>query len=204
MFPLFEAIKIIDGVPQHPDWHQARMDDSFLRYFGRPGAPLLARVLKVPVEFRKGIVKCRFLYDRTTTAMEFAEYVPKRVRTLQLVTGDHLEYSMKFTDRYALEELLKQKGSCDDILIVRNGRITDTSYTNIVLFNGERWVTPIYPLLAGTGRNRLISEGRIAEADITVENLRYYKSFRLINAMLGFDEQEELPVDLIMKKSFYL
>jgi 4-amino-4-deoxychorismate lyase len=202
MFPLFESIKIEEGIPQRVEWHQARMNDSFLRYFGRSGAPYLARALKVPVEYRTGIVKCRFLYGRNATAMEFSAYEPKPVRTLQLVSGDHLEYSMKYTDRYALNELLKQKGSCDDILIVRNGRISDTSYTNIVLFNGERWVTPVYPLLAGTCRGRLISEGRIAEADITTEELRYYKSFRLINAMLDFDEQEELPVDLIFEQVF--
>lgn len=200
MFPLFEAIKIQEGVPQHLEWHQARMDDSFLRYFGRTGAPVLKALLQVPEEFGSGVVKCRFLYGRTGWTTEFLEYVPKRMRTLRLVTGDHLEYSMKYTERYALEELLKQRGTCDDILIVRNGRITDTSYTNIVLFNGERWVTPVYPLLAGTNRARLISERRIVEADITMEDLRYYRSFRLINAMLEFEEQEELPVDLIMEE----
>ena len=200
MFPLFESIRIEKGVPQHLEWHQARMDDSFLRYFGRTGAPLLKVVLQVPEEFGRGVVKCRFFYGRTGWTTEFSVYLPKRVRTLQLVTGDHLGYSMKYTDRYALEELLKQRGSCDDIMIVRNGRITDTSYTNIVLFSGERWVTPVYPLLAGTCRGRLISEGRIAEADITTESLRYYKSFKLINAMLGFDEQETLPVDLIQEE----
>ena len=197
MFPLFESIKIEEGIPQRVEWHQARMDDSFLRYFGRSGAPFLARALKVPAEYRTGVVKCRFLYGRTATAMEFSVYEPRQIRTLQLVSGDHLEYSMKYADRYELEELMKQKGSCDDILIVRKGRITDTSYTNIVLFNGERWVTPVYPLLAGTSRSRLVSEGRIGEADITTEDLRYYKSFKLINAMLEFEEQEELPVDLI-------
>lgn len=198
MFPLFESIKIEEGIPQRLEWHQARMDDSFLRFFGRPGAPALARVMKVPADYRSGVVKCRFLYGRTSWTTDFSVYTPRKIESLRLVTGDHLEYSMKFTDRYALEELQKQKGSCDDILIVRNGRITDTSYTNIVLFNGERWVTPVYPLLAGTGRGRLVSEGRIVEADITTEDLWHYKTFKLINAMLEFEEQEELPVEQIL------
>ena len=198
MFPLFESIKIEEGVPQHLEWHQARMNDSFLRYFGRAGAPLLKEVLRVPEEFGSGVVKGRFLYGRNAFATEFSDYAPRRLQTLQLVKGDHLEYPMKYTDRFALEELLKQRGSCDDILIVRNGRITDTSYTNIVLFNGERWVTPLYPLLAGTCRGRLIREGVVTEADILADDLRHYRLFKLINAMLEFDEQEALPVDQIL------
>jgi 4-amino-4-deoxychorismate lyase len=198
MFPLFETIKIEEGVPQHLECHQSRMDDSFLRYFGRTGAPLLRAVLQVPEEFGSGVVKCRFLYGRTSWTTEFSVYTPRKIETLRLVTGDHLEYSMKYTDRFALEELLKQRGDCDDILIVRNGRITDTSYNNIALFNGERWVTPLYPLLAGTCRNRLVHEGVLAEADIKADELGYCRSFKLINAMLTFDAQEELPVEQIV------
>ena len=180
------------------EWHQSRMDDSFLRYFGRPGAPLLKEVLQVPEKFGSGIVKCRFLYGRTSWTTEFSVYTPRKIETLRLVTGDHLEYSMKYTDRFALEELLKQRGDCDDILIVRNGRISDASYTNITLFNGERWVTPLYPLLAGTCRGRLIHKGVLTEADIKAGDLGYYRSFKLINAMLEFDTQEELPVEQIV------
>jgi len=198
MYPLFETIRIVDRVPQHLEWHQSRMEDSFLRYFSRAGAPSLSAVLQVPEEYGSGIVKCRFLYGRTSWTTEFSMYTPRKIETLRLVTGDHLEYSMKYTDRFSLEELLKQKGTCDDVLIVRNGRITDTSYTNIALFNGERWVTPLYPLLAGTCRGRLIHEGVLTEADIKADDLGYCRSFKLINAMLRFEDQAELPVEQIV------
>jgi 4-amino-4-deoxychorismate lyase len=104
---------------------------------------------------------------------------------------------MKYTGRNSLEQLYSQKDDCDDILVVQNGRITDTSYTNIVLFNGEMWITPIYPLLQGTCRARLIREGRIREGDVRVEDLKHYRHFRLINAMLDFDAQEDVDVKLI-------
>ncbi len=198
MFPLFETIRIEEGVPQQLGWHQSRINDSFLRFFGTGGAPLLREVLRVPAEFGSGEVKCRFMYGRSIFTMEFSVYTPRKTKTLRLVTGDHLEYSMKYTDRYALDELLKLKGTCDDILIVRNGRITDTTYANIVLFNGEKWVTPAYPLLAGTCRERLIRNGLVAVADILADDLSYYRSFKLINAMLEFELQEELPVNQIM------
>lgn len=197
MYRLFETIRIEDGVPQHLAWHQARMEEAYKRSFRRPGAPLLTDVLQVPDGFRDGTVKCRFLYDRSGYAAEFLVYTPRKIRSLKLVNGDHLTYSMKYTDRRSLEELLQQRGDCDDILIVQNGRITDTSYTNIVLFDGERWMTPEAPLLPGTCRARLLSEGRIAGAHIATADLRKYQVFRLINAMLPFDTQMALPVEVI-------
>jgi 4-amino-4-deoxychorismate lyase len=194
MFHLFETIRIEEGVPQHLQWHQARLHDSYCRYFKRFGAPVLEEVLRVPGAFSQGTVKCRFQYNRSAHAAGFENYTPRKIRTLKLVTGDHIEYSMKYTGRSSLEQLYSLREDGDDILIVQNGRITDTSYTNIVLFNGERWVTPIYPLLQGTCRARLVKEGRIREADIRVEDLKYYKYFRLINAMLDFDAQEDIGV----------
>jgi 4-amino-4-deoxychorismate lyase len=215
MAPLFETIRIEDGVPQHLAWHQARMEDACFRYFGKkgapvvsevsevselrkvPGVPLLHEVLQVPDEFREGTVKCRFLYGSEEYTAEYSLYTPRKIRSLKLVNGDHLDYSLKYTDRRPLEQLLEQRGDCDEILIVRGGRITDTSYTNIVLFDGERWVTPETPLLSGTCRARLLSEGRIVGAHIATADLRKYQAFRLINAMLPFDAQEALPVEMI-------
>ncbi len=194
MFHLFETIRIEDGVPQHLSWHQDRLNESYNRYFKRYGAPVLEEVIRIPAEYSQGTVKCRFLYNRSAHTSEFSHYSPRKIRSLKLVNGDHIEYSMKYTGRSSLEQLYSQKEDCDDVLIVQKGRITDTSYTNIVLYNGEKWITPIYPLLEGTCRARLISEGRIHEGDIRVEDLQYYRSFRLINAMLDFDAQEDVDV----------
>ena len=124
--------------------------------------------------------------------MEFSFYHPKKISKLKLVQGDHLSYSLKYTDRHSLEALSLQKGACDDILIIKNGKITDTSYANIILFDGENWVTPDEPLLAGTCRQRLLDGKKIIEKSIRVEDLSGYTSFKLINAMLDFDSQPAL------------
>ena len=49
---------------------------------------------------------------------------------------------------------------------VKNGRLTDTSYSNIALFDGNRWVTPAHPLLKGTMRQSLIDKGLLKEKGI--------------------------------------
>ena len=42
-------------------------------------------------------------------------------------------------------ELKKQQGDCDEILIIRDNHLTDTSYTNVALYDGQQWFTPLYP-----------------------------------------------------------
>ena len=62
------------------------------------------------------------------------------------------DYSFKFSNRKAIDDLLKFRNGCDDILIVRNGLITDTSYSNVVFRKDNMYFTPNFPLLNGTKR----------------------------------------------------
>jgi len=61
---------------------------------------------------------------------------------------------------------------------------------NIVFYDGYRWVTPEIPLLEGTQRSKLISDGIITEETITPDDLKKYKKARLINALLEFKGQD--------------
>jgi 4-amino-4-deoxychorismate lyase len=197
MYPLFETIKILKGVPQHLLWHQSRLDFSFRRYFKNENVPDLKVLINVPAEFTSGIVKCRIPYSEDDHRLEFSLYKPRKISSLKIVNGDHIKYSMKYTDRSDLEELTRHKDQCDDILIVRNNLISDTSFTNIVFWDGVNWVTPRIPLLKGTCRSRLLAERRIKESDIRIDDLRKFKSFKLINAMKDLDEIEEESVEKI-------
>jgi 4-amino-4-deoxychorismate lyase len=104
-----------------------------------------------------------------------------------VIENNKIYYSLKFTDRSQINGLLKQKGDYDDILIVKNGFITDTSISNIVFYNGNEWTTPATPLLKGTCRDKLLKEGKIKEEIIKINDLHKLKSFCLINAMICGD-----------------
>ena len=198
MYPLFETIRILDGRPQHLEWHQERLERSFYAHFNTATSLRLDAILRVPEKFSRDAVKCRFLYGDGGYRPEFERYVPRKIQSLKLVEAGGLDYSLKYTDRNAINALLKEKDRCDDILICKHGMITDTSYTNVVLFNGERWVTPLHPLLEGTCRNRLVAEGRILEMELHLDDLPRFHSFKLINAMLDFDEQVSLKTERII------
>jgi 4-amino-4-deoxychorismate lyase len=80
------------------------------------------------------------------------------IESLKLVEDNTISYRHKYSDRSHLLELMNMRGDCDDILIVKDGYITDTSFSNIVFFDGDKWVTPARPLLRGTMRESLLTK----------------------------------------------
>lgn len=199
MYPLLETIQVNQGAALHLEWHQRRMDYAFHVLFGSNNPIQLQNLIKVPPEFCEDVVKCRILYGREQHQIEFSKHIPRKVSSLKLIECNTIDYSHKYTNRSMIEKLLEQREEADDILIVRDGLITDTSYTNIVFFDGKKWLTPEEPLLEGTARNRLIAEGKVFTARIRQEDLNEFASFRLINAMMELEEQEDKSLSIIIK-----
>ena len=111
-------------------------------------------------------------------------YQMRRVNSFKLVVCDDIEYSFKGVNRDRLNALRNMKGDADEIIIVKHGLLTDTSYSNIALFDGKEWVTPQTPLLKGTMRQSLLDQGTITERRISVEDIFLYQKIAMINAML--------------------
>ncbi|RZD16057.1 MAG: hypothetical protein EVJ46_07655 [Candidatus Acididesulfobacter guangdongensis] len=80
-----------------------------------------------------------------------------------------------------------------DILIVKKGLITDTSYSNIILYDGKEWVTPESYLLNGVKRRYLLNECIIKEIKVRTADLKNFKKISLINAML---EPHDIEIDI--------
>lgn len=186
MCQLFETIKIINGKPNNLHLHEKRMNVSRQRLFDNNDILSLSDSIQVPEDFQSGIIKCRVIYNSSIKTIEYSSYIPADVKTLKKVDGGNLLYNLKYVDRSRLISLI-DKSIADDILIVKNGYVTDASYANIVFTDGKVWVTPDTPLLYGTMREILILKGVIESIKIRVEDLSLYTHFRLINAMLGFE-----------------
>lgn len=194
MYPLFESIQIKNGEILNPSYHQERFRNSYLQYFNsEPLYKLLENVI-IPKNYRKGIVKLRIKYDATVKFSEFGHYTKKNIRTLRLVDGKNVNYVHKFSDRKALDQLWSLRNDCDDVLIIKDGFITDTWYANIVFFDGSQWITPNTYLLNGTCRSRLIQKGMIKEIEVRPSNLKDFTGFKIINAMMDFEDQKLLDI----------
>ena len=190
-----ETIKIKDGKAQSLAYHQARLERTILHFFPKlchTSMPSLKELLD-PKEGME-LYKARVVYgEHGVEAVEYAPYTMRQISSLQVVADETIEYSFKSTDRSRLNALSAMKGDCDEVIIVKHGLATDTSFTNLAIYDGTRWITPKHPLLLGTKRACLLEHGIIQEADITLQDLKKAQCIRLFNAMIEFGEME-IPI----------
>jgi 4-amino-4-deoxychorismate lyase len=196
---LVETIKVENGNLLNISFHNERMIRSLFGVFGLRSEPDLEKIINVLPFAGKGVYKCRVVYDDKTTKIEFLPYIIRSVRSLKLVMDDKISYPFKYIERDNIQILMEMRGNCDDILIIKNGMITDSSYANVVFrdFNGK-WVTPSTYLLPGTQRASLLQKGLINETSITYRDINKYTEVKLINAMIGLDDTEGIPVGSII------
>lgn len=184
----FETIKIVDGQIQNIRYHNERFNKTRKLWFGIQTDEGIEERLSVPPEMASGLVKCRFVYGDQIEGIGFMPYTPRTVASLKLVEDNEIDYSSKFTDRNPINRLYDKRGNCDDILIVKNGLITDTSTANAVFWDRKKWITPALPLLAGTKRQKYIDDQMISVENISVNELRNFEYLCLINAMLDLGD----------------
>lgn len=196
MSPLLESIYLKDGVFRNLAYHEVRMRKSSLNLFKKE-IPIELSTLFAGMQIpAKGLYKTRVIYHTEIQKVEFVPYVINPVRSLKLIQSNTITYEHKLQDRSSLHQLYEMRKGADDILIVKNGLITDTYYANIIFKKDDLWYTPQHYLLKGTMRQYLLDAGEIQESEITVDSYKQYECCKLINAMLGMDGVE-ISIDSI-------
>lgn len=188
-----ETIRIENRKAENLAFHNERMNRTRNTFFGTCTPIDLANHIRL-MNRTEETVKCRVVYNKEITEISYTPYRLRPVCSLRLIPADDLEYGYKSTDRKALEDLYGKRGDADDVLLVRNGLLTDTSIANIALSDGTRWYTPTFPLLKGTRRASLLKEGKITERIIRAEDIFAYSEITLFNAMIPFGKIR-FPVD---------
>lgn len=169
------------------NYHQDRVDRVFKEIYNDNRSLQLKEIL--PERLTEGVTfKIRILYNARDHQVEVVPYLRKPIANLQLIIADHINYEYKYADRKGLEKLFKQRRNTDDVLIVRDDLLTDTSYANIALFKNNHWYTPATPLLHGVRRAKLIEDCKIKPAVIRLEDLHQFEQLSLFNAMIDLGE----------------
>jgi 4-amino-4-deoxychorismate lyase len=194
-----ETIKIQYGKLYNIAYHNARANTTRRNVLGMDRSLDLAAHILIPADLGRGIYKCRVVYGEEVQDVNIERYFKRKIRSLKLVEGGMIDYSYKYVDRTSINLLYAQRGSCDDILIIKEGLITDTSFANVAFFNGKTWVTPAAPLLLGTKRQELLDKGELHEALIRPSDLHRYSMFAVINAMLAFNPSLGQPKSGIVR-----
>jgi len=197
MSRFIESIKIEDQKAFLLDLHQKRVNQTFA-HFGKEGSIDLAKIFKNLEHDEDGLYKLRIVYDldkKFTT--QLIPYAIPEIENFQLVENNSYDYSFKFEDRKEFERM-KTKAKTEEIIVVKNNHITDTSYTNILFLKGKEWFTPTTYLLNGVMRQHLLLEKKIKETEITLQNIKEFSHFQLINAMNNFDDMFIYPIERIV------
>ncbi len=198
MSRLLETLCIENGQIRLLPYHAARMQRS-RRELLKLTIPLDLQAALLPLlsDFQEGLYKCRVLYEREIEEINILPYQRPQISFLKKVCSDSIDYAHKYEERAALHALYQQKEACDDILIIKNGWVTDTYIGNLLLFDGEHWYTPDKPLLRGVQRQYLLDRGRIRTAAIRERELSSFQAFKFINALNPFETSVAVPISHI-------
>ncbi|UTJ06166.1 aminotransferase class IV family protein [Arcobacter roscoffensis] len=178
----FETIKCDDYEVFNLEYHQKRIAKTV-------GLNINLSEYVYPISNK--LLRCKLIYDETgILEVNYFEYKKRDIKTFKLVYDENIEYSKKYLNRKSLDELYTKKENYDEIIIIKDGFISDTSIANIAIFYDNKWLTPKKPLLEGTTRTRLIEEGKLQEKDISIKMLQKCEKLALMNAMIGFDAIE--------------
>lgn len=195
---LVETIKFHKGIIHNINYHNERFNRSRKLIYNIDDYIDLRDILTIKNNILFSICKLRVIYGKFIEKIELLPYEFKKVKSLKIIENDQIDYSFKYENRSMFDNLLAKKENCDDILIINNGRVTDTSYCNVVFSDGEKFLTSSTPLLRGTKREKLIREKIIKEEEITLKDLRLFKKAILINAMIDIDDNIEVSTENII------
>lgn len=198
MYRLIETIKVFKKKLYNIEYHNRRFNTSRQLLFDIKEEIKLDEILTVPEKYTDEILKCRIVYSDIIHSIEFIPYKRKPIETIQIISDDEIEYKFKYEDRTKINKLLNNAGS-DEIIIIKNNKITDASIYNLVFDDGKNLYTPAEPLLKGTKREKLINEGLLVESEIKPADIMYFKKIHFINALTDLNELS-FPVEFIKHK----
>jgi len=184
----FETIKCDDYEVFNLEYHAKRVANSV-------GLNLNLQEYIYPPSNK--LYRCKLIYNENEILdVQYFEYTKREIKSFKLIFDETIEYSKKYLNREGLNSLYKQKGDCDEIIIIKNGLVTDSSIANIAVFDGSHWFTPKKPLLDGTTKDRLLHDRVLIEKDIDINMLKEAKKIALMNAMIDFDVLDEFFIEI--------
>ena len=182
----FETIRCEDEEILNIEYHQKRISRTIGKNIN------LGEYIYPPSE---EVLKCKVIYDKDEIIdISYTPYRPRNIKSFKIVVDDNIEYKYKAIDRDNIDKLYNKRELCDEIIIIKNGLVTDTSIANIAIYKDDIWITPKTFLLKGTTRDRLLNENFTKEVNISLDELLNCKKIALMNAMIGFKAIEEFKL----------
>ena len=197
MYQFIESIKIENGQAFLLNLHQQRIYQTFANFHHKCIINLHALLSSLQPP-QKGLYKWRIIYNLNGNfEHQFIPYSFTEIKDFELVENNEINYSFKYLDRTHLDTMKKQS-LAQEIIIVKKGFITDTTFSNLIFLKNGIWHTPKTFLLNGVQRLNLIHLGIIQETEINLEKLKEFSHFQIINAMNDFNSSFIYPINKII------
>ena len=194
MFQLVESLRIESCELHNVELHNRRLNKAIAEIWGKKREIDLVKIIDIPPDISGERYKCRVVFTPENISYSISPYTQRIIRSLRIVTDNSIDYTYKTSNRDKLNAAFEKRDTCDDIIIVKNGFIADSSASNILLFDGSDWITPDTPLLKGTQREYLLLNKKIIEQPVPVSALNQYHKIKLINAMIDFERAPEINI----------
>ena len=197
MYQFIETICYENGSFQRIELHNQRCNRTRHHFFGKQQDIHLELLLSVPAHLTKETVKCTVTYSIDILNIEYVLYEIRPIRSLRMVADNPIDYAFKYADRTRLNSLYSERGQYDDILIIKNGLITDTLYANVIFMHNNVWYSQTNPLLLGTRLQYYLLEGCVTPALLRPTDLPLFSEARIINAMISIENSPIIPINEI-------
>ena len=197
MSRFIESIKVEDQKIFLAELHQKRMNETFSSLGKECKIDIHSLFLNLEHD-EDGLYKFRIEYDlENNFKTQIIPYAISQLDDFELVIDNEIDYSFKSADRNQLQKL-KDKSRADEVIIVKNNQVTDTSYSNLLFLKEKTWFTSKSYLLNGVMRQNLLQKKEIKETEITLDNIKEFTHFQLINALNDFDDMFIYPIEKII------
>jgi len=198
MSQFIESIKLHNGQLFLLSEHETRLNKTRAEVLGLD-QPIHLHAFLYPLlkDYPKGLFKVRVLYAAGINKIEIHPYQQRSIRHLKVVAGN-VDYTYKRANREALQQLYLQRGTCDDVIIIKDNLVTDSYYANLVFDDGQIWWTPSTPLLKGVQRAFLLQENIIKEGILHKEDIPSFKQVKLLNAMMDWVDAPVVAIENVV------
>ena len=121
---LFETLALKHGMILNLCHHNTRFRQGQIFLNRQTIIDDIATLIKIPTHVgHDKLIRCRVTYNKSDVKVEYFDYTPKTIHSFKVVECDDIDYGHKYDDRSLLNHLLSQKESCDEIIIIKNGKI---------------------------------------------------------------------------------
>lgn len=195
MSQFIETIRLENGVLHSLNYHQERVNKTFLQFFRTSSSFSLEKVISKNKPPQQGLFKLRIVYDALQQSIEFAEYTRAKFNSYKLVEIDNnFRYSFKSTDRKLFDKISQETDKNILPILIQNKNVSDSVFSNLIFEKNGKLYSPNTPLLFGTMLSQTLLQHKINMITIKEDEIKNFDYIYPINAMNPLGAIEKIKI----------